>query len=173
MSPSIAILIGAALATTGWLYTARRARTLSKKQHTINLMIQASFNKEFLEARNALAPYLKDCCFPEDVIKGENDELKARFRAILNHYEFVSAGIRNGDLDERLLKDSERSSCTMLYKCCENYIWNLRDSRDRLTLYEHLEWLYERWEKSPPGWFQLSWEKVFDAPVYGKRNGKK
>ena len=136
-------------------------------------MIQASFNKEFLEARNALAPHLKECVFPQDVMDGGNEDLRTKFREILNHYEFVAAAIRNGDLDERLIKDSERSSCMQLYRCCEAYIWALRDSRDRMSIYEHLEWLYQRWEVKQPGWLQRQWEAFRDAPMYGKRNNNK
>ncbi|MBA3447801.1 MAG: DUF4760 domain-containing protein [Pseudaminobacter sp.] len=173
MEPTIAVLIAAGLATTGWIYAARKARTLARKQHTINVLLQASFNKEFLEARNALSPHLKACVFPEDVSRGENEPLRAQFRSILNHYEFVAAALRNGDFAERLMFDSERASAMALYKCCETYIWNQRSNRDRMALYEHLEWLYIRWEKEPPGRIQRCFEFLRGAPLYGKRNSTK
>ena len=94
--------------------------------------------------------------------------LAIQIRNILNHYEFVSAGLRNGDFDEKLIKDSEKSTYLSLYTCCEKYIWNLRDSRDRLSIYEHLEWVYQRWEIKKPNEFIIFVEWVRGKPIYGK-----
>ena len=107
MTPQTAILIGAILATVGWLYASRRTRTLSKKQHTINVILQANFSENFLLKRSNITPFLKEGNCPDDVLNGENESLRGNFRDILNHYEFVSAGLRNGDFDEKLIKDSE------------------------------------------------------------------
>jgi hypothetical protein len=54
MDSPTAILIGAGLATCGWLYGARRARTLPRKQHTVNVMLQAAFNQSYREAEKTL-----------------------------------------------------------------------------------------------------------------------
>ncbi|WP_428687842.1 DUF4760 domain-containing protein [Roseibium sp.] len=168
MQTEIAILIGAGLATVGWIYTARRARMLARKQHTINVILQTNFSERFLNSRSKIAPYLKKCECPDEIMNGENEELRAHFRDILNHYEFVSAGMRNGDFDERLLKDSEKSTYIALYKCCEPYIWSLRNNRNRMSIYEHLEWVHSRWETNKPNKFVRAIERVRDKPFYGK-----
>lgn len=167
MAPETAILIAAGLATTGWLYTARRSRTLARKQHTINVILQTNFNEKFLERRQKIAPYLKEGKCPEEILKGENEDLRICFRDILNHYEFVSAGLRNGDFDEKLVKDSERGTYILLYKCCEPYIWGLRNNRKRMTIYEHLEWIYRRWETHKPNRLTVAIEWVRGRPFYG------
>ena len=169
MEPSSAILVGAALATTGWIYTARRSRNLAKKQHTINVILQTNFNAKFLESREKIVPHIRLGSCPEDVIDETNEELRKHFRDILNHYEFVSAGLRNGDFEERLVKDSERGTYVAIYACCEKYIWRLRNSRKRMTIYEHLEWVHNRWETSPPRRVQRFFEWVRGRPFYGKR----
>jgi len=168
MAPETAILIGAGLATTGWLYAARRARTLAKKQHTINVILQANFNEKFLHSRAAIAPHMKLGKCPDDVLDGTNEELKGHFRDILNHYEFVSAGLRNGDFDEKLIKDSEKSTYVNLYACTEKYIWSLRDNRNRMSIYEHLEWVHRRWGTNPPNLPSRSVEWIRGRPFYGK-----
>lgn len=168
MPTEIAILIAAGLATTGWLYTARRARTLARKQHTINVILQTNWNEKFLESRSAIAPYLKEGKCPEGMINGENEELRRHFRDLLNHYEFVSAGLRNGDFDEKLVKDSERGTYIALYACCEAYIWRLRDNRKRMTIYEHLEWIHRRWETHKPSKWAVTVERVRGRPFYGR-----
>lgn len=168
MATETAILIGAVFATLGWLYTSRRARTLAKKQHTINVILQANFSKEFLDVRSEVTPHILKGECPKEVITGENEELRAHFRNILNHYEFVSAGLRNGDFDEKLIKDSEKNTYLSLYKCCDQYIWDLRNSRDRMAIYEHLEWVYLRWEINKPNKFISFLEWVRGKPIYGK-----
>ena len=107
MDTSTAALVGAALATCGWLYTARRARTLSRKQHTVTVMLQASLNKEFRDALLVISDAMKNGACP-DLEADENKELRFSMRFVTNHYEFVAAGLRNGDFDERLVRDSER-----------------------------------------------------------------
>lgn len=136
------------------------------------MLLQASFHQTVLEANKAIAPHLKAGKMP-DLSNGQDETLRAHFRMMLNHHEFVAAALRNGDFDERLLRDSERSAVTSLFKCCEEYIWNLRSSRDRVAIYEHLEWLYTRWETSPPGPVQRTLERMKGTPFYGSRNPQK
>lgn len=169
MDSSTAVLIASALATTGWLYTARRARTLSKKQHTINAILQSNFNDRFLNSRAEISPHLRAGKCPEDLLTGGDENMVRSFRNILNHYEFLSAGIRNGDFDERLVKDSERGTFIALFSCCESYIWKLRNSRKRQTIYEHLEWIHDRWETRPPGMITRAIEWMIGRPFYGGR----
>ncbi len=74
-------------------------------------------------------------------------ELVDAVRRVLNHYEFIAAGLRNGDFDEPLVKDTERSTIVNLYSGSKKYIWTLRNDRNRMSLYEHLEWLHARWDR--------------------------
>ena len=168
MTTETAILIAAGLATVGWVYTARRARSLARKQHTINVILKTNFSERFLHSRSQIAPFLKADKCPKEIMNGENEELRAHFRDILNHYEFVSAGMRNGDFDEKLLKDSEKSTYLSLYRCCEPYIWGLRNNRQRMSIYEHLEWVHLRWETKKPGLIVCFIEWLRGKPFYGK-----
>ena len=167
---AIAALVGASLATTGWLYTARRARSLSRKQHTVNVMLQASFDADFREASSKIRPYLKAGNCPDDDLTKENDEVREAFRRVLNHYEFVAAGLRNGDFDENLVRDSERGAILLLFRACKQLIYKIRDDRSRLSIYEHLEWLNRRWDEKPPGRIQRCFEFVAGRPIPGRRH---
>lgn len=171
MAPETAVLIGAGLATCGWLYTARRQRSLSRKQHTINVMLQASLNKEMRDALGAVAPMLRlRQCAPDLPTNEERADLWKAVRLLLNHYEFVAAGLRNGDFYERLVKDSERGTIIAIAATCEQLIFQLRDTRARQSTYEHLEWLRTRWEKKPPGWLQRALEWAIGRPLPARRN---
>lgn len=168
MHTSYAILIGAALATLGWLYTSHRGRTLAKKQQTITVMMMANFNEKFLGSRAAITEYVKgNKKLPENIMDADHADLKAELRHVMNHYEFVAAALRNGDLDEKLVKDSERSTLLMVYGNLEEYIWSLRTGRDRESIYEHLQWIHNRWEKKPPSFIIKFFEFLRGKPFYG------
>lgn len=164
-----AIMVSAILATVGWLYAARRSRALSKKQQTINIILNANLNELFLSKRAKIAPYLIAGTIKETVLDQEDRELRSVLRDILNHYEFVAAGLRNGDFDEKLIKDSEKSTYTFLFKACERYIYTLRYDRERRAIYEHLEWVYIRWEKKPPNLIIRFLEIIRGKPFFGKQ----
>lgn len=164
----IAALIGAGLATCGWLYTARRARSLAKKQHTVNVMLQASFNKELEDAKRRVAAIVKEKKFDKLKDPAFEEDMLAH-RKVANHYEFVAAGLRNGDFDEILIRDSERASIVTFYELSEKYIRSLRDVRRRTAIYEHLEWLSDRWERKRPGRMQICAEWIIGRPFSGRR----
>jgi hypothetical protein len=108
MEPSLAILIGAVFATLGWLYTARRSRVLARKQHTINILLQTSFNKEFGDSFRTVADMLAKPC--PDLTQPDLKEEWYHYIRMMNYYEFTAVGIRYGDLDERLIRESHRTN---------------------------------------------------------------
>lgn len=119
-----------------------------------------------------VGPHIKACSVP-DLKQEHNKDLAGEFRFVLNHYEFMCAGLRNGDFDEKLVKDSERGTIVGLFSCCEQYIYTLRDNRDRQSIYEHLEWIYNRWNVKRPGQLQALWERFRMQPIQGKRAEQK
>jgi uncharacterized protein DUF4760 len=168
MESSEAIPIGAAFATCGWLYGARRVRTLSRKQHTVNVIMQASFSKDYREALSAISKAVKEGKCP-DLQDGNHSQLKEHLKMVANHLEFVSAGLRNGDFDEPLIKDSWRGQIVIFFEFYHDEIWKLRNSRQRQTIYEHLEWLHKRWQKTPPNLPQRCYEKCVGRPISGRK----
>jgi len=170
MTTDTAVLMAAGLATLGWLYTGRRARTLSRKQHTINILTQASFNKDWRDAMERISPILKDKKLP-DLAAEPNGANAGAIRMVLNHYEFIAAGLRNGDFDESLVRDSQRGTILTLVEVCGPHIYNLRNSRQRQSVYEHIEWLSSRWTTNKPGWVRRCAEWCRGRPFSGRRNG--
>lgn len=168
MQTQTAILIGAAAATIGWLYTARRGRILARKQFTINILLNSSFNKDLRDAFKLLSPSIR-ARQPIAVSANDDSNIRDALRLVLNHYEFIGAGIRNGDVDERLILDSERGTVLTIFECSETHIESLRNTRRRRAIHEHLEWLYRRWEKKPPGKFCWCAEKIWGRPFPGCR----
>lgn len=168
MSTEAAILTGALLATLGWLYTARRARTLARKQHTINVILQGDLNDHLRNSFRDVMKMIRQGKSP-DLFAEEQANLRWSFQTIANHFEFMAAGIRNGDFDEQLVKDSLRGTILTVFEWGHDFIWKLRDTRRRTSSYEHLEWLYNRWEKHPPNRPQMLIEWARGYPFGGRR----
>lgn len=164
MDAATAVLLASSFATAGWIYSARRARHLSRKQHTVNVILQTSFSKEYREISEHLSPIIKQGKVEQFDGNGEKD-----FRWLANHLEFIAAGIRNGDLDEKLVRDCFRTQIVVLFDRCSCYIYTLRNSRSRQSIYEHLEWLQRRWETKPPKWWQKLFENIINRPFPSSR----
>jgi hypothetical protein len=131
-------------------------------------MLQASMNEQHQAALEKVSKYLRDLQCP-DLLAEENAELRRAFRLLLNHYEFMAAGLRNGDFDERLVRDSERGTVVSLCESCKVYIYQLRDKRSRQAIYEHIEWLHQRWKTRQPGRMQRMLERSIGRPLPSRR----
>lgn len=162
-----AILIAAIMATAGWVYTIRRHRIIARKQHTFNALLTASFNQDYSNAIRTLSPYLRT---REKIKNGpDQDEIViSSLRFLLNHYEFLAAAVRVGDIDEKLLKRTERGLILSAVTSGENYIYNQRDGPTRKAVYEHLDWLHRRWTTEPPGLIQRIFEVIWGNPWRGR-----
>lgn len=159
-----AILLTGVAATIGWIYTARRTWMLSRKQHTISIILQGNFDDGYTLARDTIAPLVRAQKIDFDKLDGT--EVEKSLRRVLDHSEFVAAGVRSGDVDEALLKDSEMYAFVTLFEAAEDYIRRVRDARGHAPLYEHFEWIHARWRKSPPNAVQRFSEVVMGRPSH-------
>jgi len=159
-----AILITGAFAILGWIFTARRSWALSRKQHTINIILQANFDDDFLRDREAIAPMVRQGGITLRSVA--YSRLGKEFRRILNHYEFVAAAVRAGDVDEALLKSSEGTLYVQLVEASRGYISDLQTTENRDTLFKNLLWLHARWVLDPPNVWQRFWERVAERPSH-------
>ena len=133
-------------------------------------MLMGNFDREMRDAHHALIPYFKGMQALPEQQSQEFDAIRLHLRFVLNHYEFISAGIRRGDIDEHLVLDAERGTILNAYEHSEKFIFAVRNSRRNQALYEHLEWLHNRWEKKPPRWVSTLYERMKGSPIHGKRN---
>src|SRR5437868_10314729 len=97
LHPGAIALLAAILATLGWLYTSRRNRALSRKQHTFDALLTSGFNAEFQKHRDTIRQYVVDGNFPDNLEDSHEDVFRA-LKFVLNYYEFISAGVRSGDI---------------------------------------------------------------------------
>jgi len=149
-------IIAIILATIGWFVTVTSARRLSRRQHTISVLREQSFN---VAAQTFLLKFTSR--FPKGVIISESDAktLVAASRNkdhswydtyiallyLLNHFEFIAVGIKHNDFDVAVLRDYYRSAVCAICIKTQEYIYCLQRSSKRLDIYENLIDLYKTW----------------------------
>jgi hypothetical protein len=147
------LLITLASALTGWIITAMVTVRNSIKQHTINALLQSRLsatymahadvvNRNFIAPDGSLRPLL------QSELQVQSDATQAKLnslRYILNYIEFISVGIRYGDLHESLLKSSLRGIVLNAFRFSEAYIKHSQKANTKA--YENLVWLKDRWIK--------------------------
>lgn len=136
------------LATSGWLFTNYISSRNSIRQHTVTVLTQLRMSTEFMKNANKLQPLLEkgktiDLEYYDSLSSSENTE-KDAIRYILNYLEFVSAGIRHGDLDEKLVRAAQRGMFIGAYEMCKPYILELNIKNK--TTFEHLIAIVDRWK---------------------------
>jgi len=155
-----AVLAAAGLATLGWLISAANQRNLSRKQHTLNLLMQmrhSEFYNKQLGAINALsvgpspaAPHL--IALLTRAAAPTNDEQTAFARGaiyILNYWEFVCAAMVVGDLDPELVRRTVRQHIVGYHDKFAALIDHERQTGDALV-YRHLRAVADDWRSTNP-----------------------
>ncbi|MBJ8434183.1 DUF4760 domain-containing protein [Acinetobacter pittii] len=141
------------LATSGWLFTNYISSRNSIRQHTVTVLTQLRMSTEFMKNANNLQGYLESrTLITKELLDNLNDQkkneifLKDSVRYILNYLEFVSAGIRNGDLDELLIKSAQRGMFLQTYRLCQPFIDEI--NKEQETAFEHYKIIVKRWLES-------------------------
>jgi hypothetical protein len=165
--PTAIIAYSAAMiALAGWMYQSWLAVRNSRKQHTMNVLLQTRLNPLFAEHAEiieAAFPLGKPITFDALALTG-NAKAKDSVRWILNYYEFIAAGIHHGDLDEALMQDCMLTQLCRFFKKSEDYIRQSRgedaagkpDPRSARVM-KSLIALQPRWQRKldrslPPVW---------------------
>ena len=170
-------VITIAVAICVWIGTSYIAMRNLVKQHTINILLQSrlsatymenakALNKGFFGRHGELIPLTA-----EEVINPPPEVNLQALNYMLNYFEFISVGIRYGDLDESVMKDSLRGIVCSIYCVSEQYIQarrsDIKNSSASRT-YEHLCWLHKRWrddEQLPPRKLREKSHAVAPAPM--------
>lgn len=122
----------------------------AKKRATIDLVLHESGNPTLLAAKKEISKYhdtkvnFTELSCGANSIKPENGHIQT----VLNNYEFIASGIKEGAFDEEIYKRMKRSITVRDWKAFSGYIAELRRSRGHETLYIEFEWLARRWENS-------------------------
>lgn len=122
----------------------------AKKRATIDLALHESGNAKLAEAKKQVRKFQEDRVNITELACGdhhskpENDYIQT----LLNHYEFIAAGIKEGAFDEEIYKRMKRSIMIHHWHALSAYVAERRRVLERDKLYIEFEWLARRWEHS-------------------------
>lgn len=160
--PNWLILSGIVAAVMGWLVSAYITLRNSIKQHTINTLLQSRLSTYYQEQAKVInetffAPGMPlNDAVPLEYLLSKDDANRKALGAVnyvLNYFEFCAVGIRYGDLDENLMRQTMRG---IIRRLCERMMLYIKYTRGEdasgalnktTTQFEHIIWLLERWEK--------------------------
>lgn len=154
---SLVILFSAYGAIMGWLVNTHHTSKASKKQHTINVLLNHTSNPIYHQYSKCFMehypPHEEHTVTVSDI--NDDHDLREAIRYLLNEYEFIAAGLKRRDLDYDLLKDTIRKQLCTLVRKCDAVI---KDARGETTsghilhpkVYEHLLDLHREWAKDDP-----------------------
>jgi len=137
--------IAAVAATIGWILQRQAAFDLSRKQHTLNILLQLRqsdiFNRHRVnvfstfpdaqiitpaEAATIYAQRLDGSAYALDPATGQiKFPMVESARYICNYYEFLSAAVYHGDIDDVLLKSSMDNIMKSTFSKFEHFMTNV------------------------------------------------
>lgn len=162
ISGAIVALFGVAAALFTFILNARLTRRAQRKQHTITILLETRLSEYFqatISRRRAVFPEFTDITFemwdnarnaqPANSTPTAKDDAQqqrdgaAALTQLLNYYEFLAVGVREGDLDKDMLHKTIRGIMCNLVDDARLLISEMR--RQSPKTYEHLAPLYDDW----------------------------
>lgn len=150
-SNTILVLLGVLAAVLGWLFAYRGQALTATRNHTMQTLMESRLSEVYTRqvetATEVYTSYKKtkgdSYCLEYSEFIQLKDKYKNSIFYLLNYLEFVSVGIRCGDLDEIQMKNMMKSIISANYNFFEDII--KQKQLVRPTVYEHLTCLYKRW----------------------------
>lgn len=148
---TILVLLGIVAAILGWLFPTRASAVATTRNHSIQTLMESrlseTYTSQVAKCTEVLVDFKKhngeNYALTVMDFNGLDQEKKNAIHYLLNYLEFVSVGVRFGDLDENLMKNMMKSIINSNVAFFGEII---RDKQAKSpTLYEHLTALHKRW----------------------------
>lgn len=142
------IFFGVVIALTSVL----SAKSTARKKQTADLLFGSRADKELGEGYKCLQKLHNDSGSNIRSLakKSRKNSVEAnQIRYILNHWERIAVGLRQGIYDEKMLREANWNTVTRMYFQAQAYIDAVREIEKKDTYYQCLEALAKRWESKP------------------------
>lgn len=122
-----------------------------KQKATVELIIRNNTNPSLAEARMQLSAMLADGkTFKDLVSKSAKDHPEKRYViTVVNNYEFIATGIKEGALDREIYKRMSRSMLLNDWDHLCPYVKEMRAVNRNDMIYAEFEWLANEFRDSP------------------------
>lgn len=134
-----------AVAAIAVIYTnGRQARIRA----LIDLIVQQKMDADLIEAtRRVLALSSNGSRLTEHLT--EDSQARKDILKVLNNQEFIAVGIRMKAFDEKVYKQMQCTNVMRLWDVSSGFIYEIRGSDGRETLFQDFERLACRWKENP------------------------
>ncbi|MCV4285107.1 DUF4760 domain-containing protein [Pseudomonas capsici] len=148
------ILLGAGAAVVTIIINGRLSRQtiehnekLSRQRATIDLLLNQRTDSHLIDAKREVGKIHRNGGdFTALAVKDRaQDPERSHILAIINNYEFIALGIREGALDEGIYKRAVYSQLMRDWKAMKAFVMELRRQNQIDTLFQELELLAKRW----------------------------
>lgn len=122
----------------------------ARRQTTANLVIQQRNDASLKQARTLVTVLNQK----NEITKLAHDDAKGSDQrnavlAVLNNYEFIATGLREGAFDLQLYKRMTYSTVVNDWKALKPFIFDLRRQVERETIFQEFQWLAEKFSYQP------------------------
>ena len=125
----------------------------NRKQATLKILLEARVSEYFQKTQDLVIEYFPsnetDCLKKLRDLSDSEDEREQKAVAavfeVLNYYEFIAAGIRQRNLDKKMLKNTIRRILCRLVFDMRDIIRDIRVNQKRTKSYQHLVAIYWEW----------------------------
>lgn len=151
IAPILTPVIMATTATAAFLAIWRN-QVIARRRATIDLVIAQRSDETLQTSKRKLAELhddQQDCLAKYAANEHREGEESKAILAVLNHYEFVATGIKEGAFDERVYKKMLHGVLVRDYDALKGFIQELRRTRSHKTLFQEYEWLGKKWKAKP------------------------
>lgn len=122
---------------------------IARQRATIDLLLTQKTDESLIEAKKAVGNIHRDggdfisLASPAQASNAD----RGHILSILNNYEFIALGIREGALDESIYKRAVYSQAMRDWRAMKAFIMELRRQNKIDTLFQEFEVLARRWER--------------------------
>ena len=148
-------LLGYTFAFAYFTYNIEGARRRAVKSHTMNVLMNTREGAFFQENVNQYKKYRhgKKDPIPWEEFKSfdeknnyDTESIANVIRYLINYYEYLAAGVDNGDLDEATLKNTLRGMFCGFFRATQHIIKHYNDADLKKRPLEYIIKLYRKWE---------------------------
>lgn len=151
------ILLGAGAAVATIYINGKLSRSaiehnekLSQQRATIDLLLTQRTDQNLIESKKAVgAIHNNGGDFTSLATRDKAlDDTRSHILSIINNYEFIALGIREGALDESIYKRAVYSQVMRDWRAMKAFIMELRRQNQIDTLFQEFELLAKRWDQA-------------------------
>lgn len=128
------------------------ARTIARRKQTADLMFGTRSDQKLSDGYKCLARLHNAADANMRALAREdkrNSDEANEVRYVLNHWERVFVGLRQGIYDEKMLREANFNTVLKTWAQAKPYIEAVREAEQRQTYYQCLEFYAKRWKKKP------------------------